>query len=295
MSCFVFFVIIKSNIILRKDSDLYVYEVCRSLEDCTAIYDKTNRFKVNDKVNYYDKIRNNWLVGTVKSIAWKSYDEGVKLMNEVAIENGKTIFAENNDLKSFSSKINEANEVINLPMYNRYIKPDGTKTYMEFPKVISFGTWCTCRQIISEVILQAKHFMACYTLSKQSLKRQVESTSIKKGSLLQVNDDPHVGLPFKITLMDTSTDQCAICSSKQIEGNIESKKCTGCSIPDDNVSIRDIIKYFGGLAIHLDWNDTKEYGIRDETEDVSIKTLGNKIKAIPTLDDCLELFFKPVS
>ncbi len=46
--------------------------------------------------------------------------------------------------------------------------------------------------------------------------------------------------PFKITLIDSTTNACAICSSRQLEGGdgVPRKQCPGCSLPNDEIPIR---------------------------------------------------------
>eukprot|EP00826_Nyctotherus_ovalis_P060938 TRINITY_DN8617_c0_g1_i1.p1 TRINITY_DN8617_c0_g1~~TRINITY_DN8617_c0_g1_i1.p1 ORF type:complete len:379 (+),score=64.91 TRINITY_DN8617_c0_g1_i1:1385-2521(+) len=285
----------RSNIILRKDSDLYVYEIARTLEDCKAIYANTIRFKRGDKVSLFDRHARKWEIGTIKDISWKVINNKSTLINEMETEREKKIIlVETKELVPYSPKMVEVHEVVKVPMYNRYAKEDGTRTYLEFPKMVTFGMWCTCSQVISEVLLQARHYMASYTESKRTLSRQFVSISLKKEALVHCEENQTVGLPFEVTLIDLSTEKCAICSSRQFTGEPQGKKCSGCKLPDKNVPIRGILKYFGGIAVCLNWIDTSQYGLQKETEDVNIKSIDIKDSMTPTLHNCLKLLFKPV-
>ena len=174
-------------------------------------------------------------------------------------------------------------------MYNRY---DNGKDliHLEFPKLISFGTWCTCREIISEVLLQARHFISYYTARGGELSRNMTVIFPKKELRLNLSQINISELPFKIILIDTSTNQCAICSSKQLEEK-SNKVCSGCPIPNENIIIKKILKYFCNLSICLDWTDIKQYGVQEEAEDPSIKFVTTQSH---TLHDCLKLHFTPV-
>jgi len=284
------------DIVLRKDSDLYVYEVARKSEDCKSIYAQTIRFKKNDKVSYFDKDKSKWEIGTIKAISWKKIENKLTLVNEIETDKEKkVILVESKELILYFPKLKELNDVIKLEMRNRYMKEDGTKIYLEFPKMIAFGAWFTCSQVITEVLLQARHYMASYTQSKRALTRQFVSISIKKNSFVQYEENQTVGLPFEIILIDTNTDQCAICSSRQFVGEFRTKeKCSGCKIPDKNIPIRSILEFFGKIAICLNWTDIRQYGLPKETEDVNIKSLDMQENKTSTLSNCLRLLFKPV-
>lgn len=163
--------------------------------------------------------------------------------------------------------------------------------YLEFPKLVAFGTWCTCKELAAEISLQARHFMAYYTSTGKILSTQTTNVSPRKDSKQPLSLAKVQGLPFKIILIDTSTNQCAICSSKNFEGKTE-RLCPGCPLPNEDTPIRKLVNYFGNLSVCLDWTDMQQYGVQEEMEDPSIKFVTTQLN--PSLQDCLKLHFTPV-
>ena len=275
---------------LRKDSERYVYEVCRTYEDCNEIY-KDVKFKPNDLVDVFDHESKIWISGRyIGSNIFQTKGTNC-VINEIVNEGKtKTFKVESKDLAPYLMKVFPSTEVINIPMYNKFIKEDGTITYLEFPKMISLSNWCTCKQVIEEIKLQARHFMIRHDFKNLNINKKI-SASLDI-TLLPSNNSTPV-FPFKITLIDTNTNQCAICSSKELEGHFALKvNCPGCPIPDENIPIKFIVKYFGCIVIHLDWKDIKQYELQEETEAHSTKLLADNKT---TIYDCLNLFTKKVN
>ncbi len=154
---------------IRKDSNLYVYEMPWSLEDCRTLYARRTPYRAREKVDVFDPQAKRWRAGVVAASRWKTGSGKLAVVNEVVLESqdpSETLQVDNENIAPHMSHVGTSiADVINLPVYNRYFKPDGTVASLEFPKMISFGTWCTCSQIVAEALLQARSFLGRYGTS----------------------------------------------------------------------------------------------------------------------------------
>lgn len=263
---------------MRKDSELYVYEVCRSLKSCIEITPKIPKFEENDMVDVYDEKVREWTSGTVVGVTWRKVKKKLVLVSEVQLSTS-LLLVQSSDLFQYLSKTSRSAPVT-IPMYNRW---GANALLLQFPKMVSLCSWWTFKQLVREVSLQARSFMTRYTKAKPS------SMSGYVG--VQAREGEEAELPFKVALIDASTNQCAVCCSE--EGLAIGKECKGCDIRKLNGLVRDV-KYLGNLAICLDWTDKKSYGLQEETEDVSVKSLKSNEQANPSLYNCLKAFFNSV-
>lgn len=272
---------------ISKDSILYCYEVNRSIEDSRNIYDFkdiSKNLQKNDKIDIYNTELKKWMNGIFLGISYKSINGKLVEINDVLIDGKLDILhVENEQIAAYLSRTSYFTEIMNMPMYNRFYKSDGTIAFLEFPKIISFPTWCTCAQLINEILLQAQHFM--------NSKINFNTDDENKAKIIE-------NLPFKITLIDTATNQCAICSSKLLDSTTQimrKSQCSGCSLPNIKLPIKSIIKYFGNLSICLDWIKMTEYETFPAQNDPDSQkmlektiNLNNEIN----LHDCFKMLFK---
>lgn len=154
---------------IKKESDLYVYEICKNLEDCRQLFSSNLDFKNQDLVDVYDESEKKWKAGIIKGSTYIQENGKLVFMYNVNVEEAATkqiktlqVSRKAGSIAEYNTRNGPSQEVLHLPLYNRYIKSNGEIAYLEFPKLLAFGSWCSCRQIIGEVLMQAKHFVAAY-------------------------------------------------------------------------------------------------------------------------------------
>lgn len=235
---------------IRPGVDLYAYEVFSSPEQCQELFPKRLKelcFEVGEMVDVYDPDAKQWKIGRISRLSSGAeihvMIEGQTPAKELRVDRGEASVA------PFMTNTVSYKEIEVLPLYHRYQRQDGNFVYFGRPKLIALGEWATCYQVASEVVLQARHFMGPEVKGNGTLKIR-PFMSIAGGNMhgrrptelpgraASVSIPKHASM-FNITLIDTSTNTCAVCSSRQIAGqwflqSLKPKKCKGCSILDNH-------------------------------------------------------------
>jgi len=293
-------------------AELFAYEVHSAPEQLKLAYPikiKVPNYEPGEFVDIYDADAKEWRIGKIHH---KSADKAPQLtvLIEAPGKPSKEIRTVefSKEIAPFMSNTVNFNEIEILPLYQRYSnKPDEALTYMGLPKLIAIGSWATCGQIVNEVISQVKYFIqsdqTSHTGSQKIMPPMGIAWSATKHSKVHppITKTPsisHSKAPsqFKVTMIDTSTDTCAICSSRIFSGNkflysTKTKQCRGCNLLDyADTPIKFIVNYFGCVAICVDWKNPQDYiapKIRSEAPSRKGSDIG---KNKPTLEECLKLF-----
>jgi hypothetical protein len=216
--------------------------------------------EIGELVDVYDKQTREWRSGRIQhkaasgqfvSIAVEGPKRGMS--KPVAVE----VNSEN--IRPFMQSNVNYSEVHIFNLYHRYQKTDDTYEFFGLPKFLFVGTWASCGQVINEVELQAKQFLQPETRDSfvtpikpnMSIVRPI---GLPLKSVLPLPSNPLMSggggpkLPplirsqfpkwQKITLIDTKTNICAICSAKEQfdKGSLPSVKarqCHGCNLADN--------------------------------------------------------------
>ena len=232
---------------------MYVFEVCRGPEECKQLYPKIQRdisYDLGEIVDINDSDTKEWRIGKIhhksESIANNVFvvveGQGKSPSKEIKVDR-----LSQNIAPLMTHTINYS-EIEILPLYHRVFKPDGTIVYFGMPKLLVVGVWATCNQIVAEVMTQAKHFTAVeirqgHSIEIRPLKsiigiqtnlKKIPDVLAKSASTAIIKPSPF----YNVTMIDTNTDTCAICSSRQLAtkkffGSFKQKTCRGCSLLDN--------------------------------------------------------------
>ncbi|MDR3547954.1 MAG: hypothetical protein P4M11_06785 [Candidatus Pacebacteria bacterium] len=307
---------------IRQGIDLCAYEVHSTPEQCLNIYPRELReiaYDMGEPVDVFDPDFKEWKIGKIQHKVSSGTDDVYVVIDShsslTPVSKEIRVNPQKSNIAPFMTHTMDYRDVEILPLYHRYQKPDGTSVYFGFPKLVAVGAWATCYQVASEVVLQTKHFMEQETRTGNVTKIR-PIMSIAGGSMrykrpteipsraMTVNLSKHSSL-FSITLIDTRTNTCAICSSKQIAAkrflqSIKPKRCKGCNILDNKempikyasvlgIVIRFLVNYFGNVALCVDWKSQSDYMEPKIRVDDSA-TQQQQAVYKPSLDDCLKLY-----
>jgi len=221
-------------------------------ELCKELYPKQLKellYNPGEIVDVYDADTKEWKIGKIQHTAAMSTSEifvtiegrGNSASKEVKVDRRPQ------DIAPFMTYTANFNEIEVLPLYHRYKKTDDNFVYFGLPKLLAVGTWATCSQIASEVMLQVKPFLKPEQKGR-SMKIRPFKSIVSGGVRGKRIADPPVRAStfslaknsslFSITMIDMSTNTCAICSSRQITGqkflySSKQKQCKGCNLLDN--------------------------------------------------------------
>jgi hypothetical protein len=186
------------------------------------------------------------------------------------------------------------NEIEILPLYNRCLSEEGVIRFFGLPQLLAIGIWSTCSQIASEVVGQIKGFCGGDTRKNGKIRSfmSIVGNAIgkRKGQEIatSVFDSPKIPSLFTISLIDISTNTCAICSSRISSVNAKPKKCRGCNILDyHNEYLKSLVNHFRNVAICVDWKNKEDYAepmVRGNKPSIE------QLKSVSTLEDCINIF-----
>jgi len=280
---------------------LYAYEVLGTQEECKE------RFPVNiaklkyepgEYVDIYDADEKDWKIGKIQHNFSEEKDE-VSVVIEGSNKKITTPIS-SGIIESFMSRTVNYSEIDIFPLYHRHRNKDEAIVYFGIPKLLAIGIWATCESIVEEVLAQVKHFISLEgdLKTKKSLypSKTVQDSKTKILSKSQTNVQIFDIKSLKVSLIDKTCDECAICNSRLMSGNVflyktAAQKCTGCNLLKyKDISLKFLVNYFGNVALCVDWSDLNDYHEPDIIDITKDDQIIREINYKPTLEECLKVF-----
>lgn len=249
------------------------------------------------KVDIYDTEASEWRTGQIQHTIIEEEEHYLILMDSSSKSYGREvkIARSSQHLAPYMTHTVDYSDVEVLPVYNRHLNEEGAAKFFGMPKLLAIGTWCTCSQIAAEVVNQIKAF--CQPDSKSGNKimpfMNIAGNAVSRGNgralVTSVFDFPKIPGTFTISMVDLSTDTCAICGSRMYATQFKTQSCKGCDILDHHSEyIKDLVNHFRNVAICVDWKNRGDYVdpiIKGEKPPTIEET-----KKTPTLEDCIDIF-----